>query len=1340
MKKYTLASCLVISLTITGIAFGFSPQTSPISLSSADLSHCLVEVQLPDNNLTEINTADGLFHAIEQDNMFPVVEPGDPALLALAWTLEIPATAAVQYQLEYEVTLLENVNLLPETADTVPGDPIEFSSRWLEDRFFPESILSISDPAIMRNHRLVQVNLTPYQYNPVTRVLRIYHNIQVDFTFNGENPTNQLERVLPRSATFEQMLQENVLNYAAMNQDARDFDLNLGLDPILYIYNSSALSYLSPLLEWKRQKGHTVYTATQADVGLNSSAGIKSYLQTAYNSWANPPVFVALVGDPTNCAFGDVVASNSTGDHDYSRLEGGDILGDVFVGRLSVDTYGQLQNVVNKQLLYEKTPNVDSPSWLSSAHLVGDDSHTGMSAVFTNENIRYQMQSAGISNVSTCYSYLGCNNEVTSITNAFNDGILYFNYRGYWGMSGWDNYYANQLSNGEQLPFVVTITCGTGDFVSGTALSEGFYQAGTQSTPRGGVAAIGTATTGTHTRYNNIVDLGIFGGIFGHNFPTAGEALFQGKFELWQAYHAISSGNVTSFSNWNNLMGDPSLELRLANPRPMTVNHTGYLVSGATSYAVEVLNSGTPIPDAVVCLYQASGAQVKMTTDATGQVLLPLDGHFTSGNVTLTVTKRDVYPYSDPMDVITENLWVDVSGGTLDDDHSGNSSGNNDGLLNPAEEIELTLTLTNLGTVNTASSVEATLSCDDPRITLTQDFSTFGNMAPGNSASSNSVYHFAVDGAVDSALPPQVALNVAISTSGGDFTGILLLDLLEPLLRVEQLETDPSGDDYISRGETGELYFELYNWGSLASGTLNATLTSSDPQITIIDGSATISSIAMDASGQNSTPFLVRPDGDIFNGHTLPLTLTLENSDAMVMTVTAEFTVGPVGAGDPLGPVEGYYCIDSGDIYYSNYPTYNWVEISGSGTAIPLTDTYDEADDSYAVSLPFNFVYCDNSYSTITICSNGWLAMGNQADQVNYRNYPIPTSIGPDDMIAPFWDDLRVNASGTTKRVYYLNDPANHRFIVEWYRLQQVGPGSPLETFQVILYDQDYQSTDNGDILFQYHTITNNTNNSSTDNSYATVGIENHTQTDGIEYTYYNMYPGGAAPLTNGLAILFTQDPGYFSYDDSLPPVLTHNHQPIHGGNGPFVLEVELSDPSGIDAASLFWSLNGVNFTETSLTPAGGNSWEATVPMQALGTTVWYYFWARDASTNFNEVTSETWSFINGNIEVYFAVDVEDGDEGWTHSSPGGWVDQWHISTEDSYSPSHSWKCGDSGTGNYTEELDARLVLPELAIYPNTVMNFRHRLQAEISGIYPDSAYDGGILEISTDGGDNWEL
>lgn len=105
-------------------------------------------------------------------------------------------------------------------------------------------------------------------------------------------------------------------------------------------------------------------------------------------------------------------------------------------------------------------------------------------------------------------------------------------------------------------------------------------------------------------------------------------------------------------------------------------------------------------------------------------------------------------------------------------------------------------------------------------------------------------------------------------------------------------------------------------------------------------------------------------------------------------------------------------------------------------------------------------------------------------------------------------------------------------------------------------------------------------------------------------------------------------------------------------------------------------------------------------------------------------------------VVTAFAESFESGGTGWTHAGSGTWVDQWHLSTERAHSSSHSYKCGDSGTGSYANHMDARLVSPMITNLPTEArLTFYQQIEAEISARSPDSAYDGGIVELSTDGG-----
>ncbi len=106
-----------------------------------------------------------------------------------------------------------------------------------------------------------------------------------------------------------------------------------------------------------------------------------------------------------------------------------------------------------------------------------------------------------------------------------------------------------------------------------------------------------------------------------------------------------------------------------------------------------------------------------------------------------------------------------------------------------------------------------------------------------------------------------------------------------------------------------------------------------------------------------------------------------------------------------------------------------------------------------------------------------------------------------------------------------------------------------------------------------------------------------------------------------------------------------------------------------------------------------------------------------------------------------FRDDMEAGEGGWTHEvvTPT-FIDDWHRSGQRNHTlgGSHSWKFGDSGTGNYANLADGALVTPVIAVAENTLLTFWHWIAAETSSAHPGRAYDGGLIEMSVNGG-AWE-
>ncbi len=101
--------------------------------------------------------------------------------------------------------------------------------------------------------------------------------------------------------------------------------------------------------------------------------------------------------------------------------------------------------------------------------------------------------------------------------------------------------------------------------------------------------------------------------------------------------------------------------------------------------------------------------------------------------------------------------------------------------------------------------------------------------------------------------------------------------------------------------------------------------------------------------------------------------------------------------------------------------------------------------------------------------------------------------------------------------------------------------------------------------------------------------------------------------------------------------------------------------------------------------------------------------------------------------------DCEGESQAFDHYSLNENPDEWHISDVRNYTPngSYAWKVGDDGTGDYSDDLDACLQLPAIEVNGSVRFSFRHWMQAEISGSFEGYCYDGGLIEISSNG-ENW--
>ena len=322
-----------------------------------------------------------------------------------------------------------------------------------------------------------------------------------------------------------------------------------------------------------------------------------------------------------------------------------------------------------------------------------------------------------------------------------------------------------------------------------------------------------------------------------------------------------------------------------------------------------------------------------------------------------------------------------------------------------------------------------------------------------------------------------------------------------------------SGNEYVQSEEYIQLAVNVMNPSSYTYNDIEVSI--SELTNDFIIGNFETDVISIDAFSSITTDYIVTGImGDLSNGASVLFQVEFILDGDTIAENTLSIMFGPIEDSDPI-PADsyGYWTYDNSDIGYPETPVFDWIELNpadgGDGVLIPMTD-----DSHYDLDLPFAFQYYGESFSSVTVGSNGWISLN--PCNINYSwNFSIPTNMGPTAMIAPFMDDLDDNGGMEPFDVFVWGDADDGVFIIQWDNVSNAVDdefcqtiGCVKETFQVILYDPDIYITQTGDgeILFQYEEI----NDLDENGNYSTIGIESPDGNTGVQYLFNNISGSGA--------------------------------------------------------------------------------------------------------------------------------------------------------------------------------------------------------------------------------------
>lgn len=963
----------------------------------------------------------------------------------------------------------------------------------------------------------------------------------------------------------------------------------------LIITTNTYLNALEPLIEWKITAGYDVHVRTTAEIG-DTREEILAFIQEAYDTWPEPPLYLFLVGDVEDVPTWDVNANVS--DHPYACLDGDDFLPDLLVGRITAHSPAEVEVQVAKIIHYESTPDLaGGDPWFSRALLVAGD-YGSSTPRATSRWIGEELLEIGYTDAWDVF-YPPIFQGEPHIRSAIDLGVSIINYRGWaYGDIGWEppRYTVDDipnLQNGWKLPFIWSIVCHTGNFGNPfiDCFGEAWLKAGTPTESKGAIGFIGTGEHWVHSRWNDRLDIELTSAVCHEDLRRFGEILalakvalipqFPSEIEMWDPYGGLIEESVEYYAHVYNLLGDPSLALWTTTPREVLVNCPTSLPASANFTEIRVTEDDgtTPVAGARVCLVQ-EGIRVGYAVTEEDGWAVPALALESLEPLLVTVTGEALYPQQETIPITEPSLAVTCAGAAI-----------TSGAPLPGTSISLRLALENTGTAmisGAAAKIEmpAGIPPAPQKVALP-------TLAPGDQGETNEIT-VALDADLEDGRRLCFIMTPTIPGTG-------MLDPSEACFTVTApriTSTEPNVQVDLAPGQGGDLVLTLTNSGAVAAGEISAELSTVTPGIiTLIDPNAVFPEILPGETGANAgDPFMIEIAPGSAIGSVVPMCMAIEHADGPRATVTFNLVIGAAQACDPIGPdAYGYYCYDNADLHYPGQaPVYDWIECSplygGTGTFL------DEIRDNYQgqiVELPFTFTYYGVDYDSIRASDNGWISF-DTTFWYDIRNWRLPDRWGRPCQVGVFWDNLdpmKPESDG----VYAWHDDVNGRFVIEWSHLQNWEDfANNWQTFEVVLNDPAIYPTPTGDgeLLFQYKQIVNDDYMT----MYSTVGIEDQSQDVGILYTYCNEYEPGASALAPELAILFTTEPPEYVGDRADRPLST-------AATRPFLRLVEGSITTG--PCHIHYSTGGHELLELAIYDAIGRRVSELRPHAHDGAVTW---------------------------------------------------------------------------------------------------------------------------------------
>jgi len=361
-----------------GVWVPFTPSTPGeppiIDVLESNNSRTVVHITIPGMYVEDTLIQGTTYHILSIPEQKIKCDIGAPQVPAIRELVAIPPISDVDVIMNICTPLVLNGYMVypsqePKPYGEPPGPFIIDTLIYSTNAFYPGKMAEKSDPAILKDMRVINTSCYPITFNPVTQQLNVYYDFIVELNYHGTNNINPLPHGYPSvvALMYEAMYKDLIINYdwlGISSERSSSWDY-------LVITATEYFDDLQDFVFWKHKKGCMIKVAKPVNIVFprtyfiqDDTLAIKNYILNTFDVGATDKQFYVLfIGDEDAipmCRYPTIYANaKNWSDHWYACLIGDDDYADIAIGRLSVANSSHVNTIINKIFAYERDPAQD---------------------------------------------------------------------------------------------------------------------------------------------------------------------------------------------------------------------------------------------------------------------------------------------------------------------------------------------------------------------------------------------------------------------------------------------------------------------------------------------------------------------------------------------------------------------------------------------------------------------------------------------------------------------------------------------------------------------------------------------------------------------------------------------------------------------------------------------------------------------------------------------------------------------------------------------------------------------------------------------------------------------